>query len=68
MKNHIILILSLILACLCTSCEPEEDFGVPSKIKISGKGETIDIKGRNDLIPVIRQIELLDNYSTHALG
>ena len=60
MKNHIILILSFILACLCTSCEPEEDFGFPSKMNISGEGESIDIKGSNDLPPVIRQIELLD--------
>ena len=60
MKNQIILMLSIFLACLCTSCEPEEDFGVPSKINISGDGESIDIKGSNDLPPVIRQIELLD--------
>lgn len=60
MKNQIILMLSIILACICTSCEPEEDFGFPSKINISGEGETIDIKGSNDLPPVIRQIELLD--------
>ena len=60
MKKQIILMLSIILACLCTSCEPEEDFGFPSKINISGDGETIDIKGRKDLPPVIRQIELLD--------
>lgn len=52
--------LSIVLACICTSCEPEEDFGFPSKINISGEGETIDIKGSNDLPPVIRQIELLD--------
>lgn len=60
MKNQIILMLSIILACICTSCEPEEDFGFPSKINISSEGETIDIKGSNDLPPVIRQIELLD--------
>lgn len=60
MKNQIILMLSIILACICTSCEPEEDFGFPSKINISGEGETIDIIGSNDLPPVIRQIELLD--------
>lgn len=52
--------LSIILTCLCSSCEPEEYFGFPSKINISGEGETIDIKGSNDLPPVIRQIELLD--------
>lgn len=60
MKNQVILMLSIVLACICTSCEPEEDFGFPSKINISGEGETIDIKGSNDLPPVIRQIELLD--------
>ncbi|MDE6553232.1 MAG: hypothetical protein K2K98_09795 [Muribaculaceae bacterium] len=63
MKNLVILRLSLFFACmscLCTSCEPEEDFGFPSKINISGEGESIDIKGSNDLPPVIRQIELLD--------
>lgn len=52
--------LSMILACLCTYCEPEEDFGFPSKINISGEGETIAIKGSNNLHQVIRQIELLD--------
>ena len=60
MKNQIILMLSIFFACLCSSCEPEEDFGFPSKMNISAKGETIDIKGRNNLPPVIRQIELLD--------
>ena len=50
----------LILACLCASCESEEDFGFPSKIKISAKGETIEIKGSNDLPPGIIQIQVLD--------
>ena len=49
-----------ILACVFTSCESEEDFGFPSKIELSGKGETIDIKGSNDCPPFISLIELLD--------
>ena len=60
LKKHLLLAVSILLACLCASCESEEDFGFPSKIDISGKGETIDIKGSNDLPPGIIQIELLD--------
>lgn len=61
LKKHLLLVVSIILACLCASCESEEDFGFPSKIEISGKGETIEIKGSNDLPPSIVLIELL-NY------
>ena len=60
MKNQVILLVSFILACVCTSCEPEEDFGFPSVIEMSGKGETLEIRGNNDLPPSIIQIELLD--------
>ncbi|MDE5568433.1 MAG: hypothetical protein K2J12_08305 [Muribaculaceae bacterium] len=60
MKKFSILFLSVIIACIFTSCEPEEDFGFPSKIEISGKGETIEIKGSNDLPSGIIQIEVLD--------
>ena len=60
-KKHFLLLVSVIFACLCTSCEEEEDFGFPSKIEISGKGESIDIKGSNNLPPSIVLIELL-NY------
>ena len=60
MKKFSILLLSVIIACIFTSCEPEEDFGFPSKIEISGKGEIIEIKGGNDLPAGIIQIELLD--------
>ena len=62
-KKHLLLLTSVILACFCASCEAEEDFGFPSKIEISGKGESIDIKGSNDLPPAIVFIELL-NYDT----
>lgn len=51
-----------IFPLLFLSCEGEEDFGFPSKIEISCNGETIDIKGTNDLPPSIKQIELL-NYN-----
>ena len=61
LQKHFLLVVSIILACLCISCEPEEDFGFPSKIEISGKGESNDIKGSNDLPPAIVFIELL-NY------
>ncbi len=47
---------------LFLSCEEETDFGFPSKIELSGNGESIDIKGTNDLPPGIVQIELL-NYN-----
>ena len=60
LKKHFLLVVGIILACLCASCEPEEDFGFPSKIEISGKGETIEIKGSNDLPPAIIQIQVLD--------
>lgn len=60
LKKHLLLVVSIILAYLCASCEPEEDFGFPSKIEISGKGETIEIKGSNDLPPGIHQIQVLD--------
>ncbi|MDE7096394.1 MAG: hypothetical protein K2O47_02755, partial [Muribaculaceae bacterium] len=56
LRKYILLLASVILFCLCTSCEEEEDFGFPSKIEISGKGESIDIKGSNDLPPVIIHI------------
>lgn len=52
----------LIIPLLFLSCEEEEDFGFPSRIEMSGNGETIDIKGTNDLLPSIKQIELL-NYN-----
>ena len=52
----------MIFAIVCSSCEEEQDFGFPTKIEISGNGETIDIKGTNDLPPSIKQIELL-NYN-----
>ena len=74
LKKRIYLVVSIILACLCSSCEPEEDFGFLSKIEISGKGETIEIKGSNDLPPAIIQIQVLDyngdgnNSSTFAEG
>lgn len=61
MKKYLSLFVSIILTCLCISCEEEEDFGFPSKIEISGKGESIDLKGSNDLPPSIVLIELL-NY------
>lgn len=60
MKNISILLLSVIIACIFTSCEPEEDFGFPSKIEIAGNGGTIEIKGSNDLPAGIIQIEVLD--------
>ena len=60
LKKNFILLVSVIFACLYTSCEEEKDFGFPSKIELSGKGETIEIQGNNDLPPFIRQIELLD--------
>ena len=52
----------LIFPLLFISCEEEEDFGFPSKIEISANGESVDIKGANDLPPFIQQIELL-NYN-----
>ncbi len=60
LKNHFLLLVSIILACVCASCESEEDFGFPSNIKISNKGETVDIKGSNDLPPGITHIQVLD--------
>lgn len=61
-KKHFLLLVSVIFACLCTSCLEEEDFGFPSKIKLSGKGEFIEIKGTNELPASIVLIELL-NYN-----
>ena len=61
LKKHFIFLVSIIFACLFASCESEEDFGFPTKIEISGKGETIEIKGSNDLPPSVVLIELL-NY------
>lgn len=62
MKKYIVLFVCMIFAIVCSSCEEEQDFGFPTKIEISGNGETIDIKGTNDLPPSIKQIELL-NYN-----
>lgn len=59
-KYLLSLLISIVLSCLCVSCEEEEDFGFPSKIEITSNGETIDIKGSNELPPSIIQIELLD--------
>lgn len=61
LKKHFIFLVSIIFACLFASCESEENFGFPTKIEISGKGETIEIKGSNDLPPSVVLIELL-NY------
>lgn len=52
----------LIFPLLFISCEEEEDFGFPSKIEISADGESVDIKGTNEMPPFIQQIELL-NYN-----
>lgn len=61
MKKNFAIFLSIIFALVvCTSCEPEEDFGFPSKINLSSNGETIDIKGNNAMPPVVIQIEVLD--------
>lgn len=65
MKKLIFLFICVIFACVFTSCEPEEDFGFPSKIKMSGEGETIVIKGSNDLPAHIIQFSLLD-YDGHG--
>lgn len=62
LKKYILLLFSILFSCLCISCEGEEDFGFPSKIELSGNGESIDIKGTNDMPPFISQIELL-NYN-----
>lgn len=59
-KSLLSLLIGVVLSCLCVSCEEEEDFGFPSKIEITSKGDTIDVKGSNDLPPSILQIELLD--------
>ena len=60
MKKFSVILINIFIACICSSCEPEEDFGFPSKIEISDKGATIEIKGSNDLPPGIIQIEVLD--------
>ncbi len=60
LKNHFLLLVSIILACVCASCEPEEDFEFPSSIKISSKGKTIDLKGSNNLSLGITHIQMLD--------
>ncbi len=60
MLKRILFFVSLIFVVICTSCEPEADFGFPSSIKISSKGETVDIKGNNDLPPGIIHIQVLD--------
>ncbi len=62
MKKYIVLFVCAIFAIVCSSCEEEQDFGFPTKIEISGNGETIGIMGTNDLPPSIKQIELL-NYN-----
>lgn len=61
LKKAFLFLVSVILASPYISCEREEDFGFPSKIEISGKGETIDIKGSNDLRTHLVVITLL-NY------
>lgn len=60
MKQIIGVLLIVIITVAFTACETEEDFGFPSKIELSGKGESIEIKGNNELPPVVTQIELLD--------
>ena len=60
MNRIILYFVCIIYVLLCTSCEPEEDFGFPSKIEISGKGETIEINGSNDVPAWIIQIQVLD--------
>lgn len=60
LKKYFMIFVSVISVLVCNSCESEDDFGFPSKINISGKGETLDIKGSNELPPGIIQIEVLD--------
>lgn len=64
-KIKLLRYILFILPFLFFSCEEETDFGFPSKIELSGNGESIDIKGTNDLSPSIVQIELL-NYNWFA--
>ncbi|MDE6310384.1 MAG: hypothetical protein K2L96_01010, partial [Muribaculaceae bacterium] len=49
-----------ISAMIFSSCEPEESFGFPSKIELSGSGECIEIYGKNDTPPGIIEIQVLD--------
>ena len=51
---------SVISMLALSSCEPEENFGFPRRINLSGNGETIEIKGDNDLPPGIIQLQILD--------
>lgn len=60
MKQKIVVLLSLIFALAFTACEQEEDFGFPSKIELSGKGEPIEVKGVNELSHKVIHFELLD--------
>lgn len=60
MKSNFALLLSVIFLCLCSSCLEEEDFGFPSGIEMSAKGESIDIDGTSELPPSVGQMELLD--------
>lgn len=59
LKKYLAIVVSTILAYVITSCEPEEDFGFPSKIDVSAKGETIDLVSK-DISPHITHIEVLD--------
>lgn len=49
-----------LMPLLFVSCEEEEDYGFPSKIKLSGTGETVEVRGSNSVAPSIAVIELLD--------
>lgn len=60
MRKYIALFACVLLSFVCISCVEQEDFGFPSKIKMAGSGETIDIKGTNDIPASIIQVEVLD--------
>ncbi|MDE5787936.1 MAG: hypothetical protein K2H79_05275 [Bacteroidaceae bacterium] len=60
MKNFFLLIAAVAGTLLCTSCEQEEDYGYPSKITLSGKGETTRLSGDEGFPPRLMGIDLLD--------
>lgn len=60
MKKLMIMLAGVLFAWLCTGCESEEDFGFPSKIELSGAGETVVLKGTNSLPVAVSGLDLLD--------
>lgn len=60
MKKWLAMLVYAVYSLMCISCEEVEDLGFPTKIELSGNGESFVINGKRDTAPYILSIEILD--------